>query len=125
MAALTSIFSLLVGAAGWYYMFYSRAALKLSGVEGEQRSRLRQRFRQANGFVMLLLAVALYAGFNSVDPATGPHAFVSVWFSVFVLLLIIVLLALVDVRLTWRLRHARRRAADAPSSQPSQTSRES
>jgi hypothetical protein len=118
MAALTSIFSLLVGAAGWYYMFYSRAALKLGGVEGERRSRVRHRFRQANGFVMFLLAIALYAGFNSVDPATSAQAFVTVWFSVFVLLLVIVLLAMVDVRLTWGLRHARRRPAQGFPVQP-------
>jgi drug/metabolite transporter (DMT)-like permease len=111
MGALTSIFSLLVGAAGWYYMFYSRAALKLSPVEGEQRNRIRQRCRQANGFVMFLLAVALYAGFNTVDPHTSAQTFITVWFSVFVLLLVVVLLALVDLRLTWRLRHNRRRAA--------------
>ena len=113
MGALTSIFSLLVGAAGWYYMFYSRAALKLQGIEGEQRNRLRQRCRQANGFVMFLLAVALFAGFNSVDPQTSAQGFLAIWLSVFVLLLMIVVLALVDLRLTWRLRHSRRRAADA------------
>jgi len=111
MGALTSIFSLLVAAAGWYYMFYSRAALKLSPVEGEHRNRLRQRFRQANGFVMFLLAVALYAGFNTVDPQVSAQTFLTVWFCVFVLLLVIVLLAMVDVRMTWRLRHHRRQAA--------------
>src|SRR6478752_3117395 len=111
MGALTSIFSLLVAAAGWYYMFYSRAALKLSAVEGEQRNRLRQRCRQANGFVMFCLAVALYAGFNTVDPQTSAQTFITVWFSVFVLLLVVVLLAMVDLRLTWRLRQNRQRAA--------------
>lgn len=115
MGALTSIFSLLVGAAGWYYMFYSRAALKLSGVEGEQRNRLRQRCRQVNGFVMFCLAVALYAGFNTVDPHTSAQTFISVWFTVFVLLLVIVLLAMVDLRLTWRMRQNRRRATAAES----------
>ena len=113
MGALTSIFSLLVGAAGWYYMFYSRAALKLQAVEGEQRNRLRQRCRQANGFVMFLLGIGLYAGFNSADPQTSAQTFVTIWMGVFILLLAIVLLALVDLRLTWRLRHSRRRTADA------------
>ena len=118
MGALTSTFSLLVAAAGWYYMFYSRAALKLSGVEGEQRNRLRQRCRQANGFVMFLLAVALYAGFNTVDPQASTQAFLMVWFGVFLLLFVIVLLALVDVRMTWRLRHHRRQARPGFPVQP-------
>ena len=118
MGALTSIFSLLVAAAGWYYMFYSRAALKLSAVEGEQRNRLRQRCRQANGFVMFLLAVALYAGFNTVDPQASAQAFLTVWLCVFVLLLVIVLLALVDLRMTWRLRHHRRRTATESQAPP-------
>ena len=118
MGALTSIFSLLVGAAGWYYMFYSRAALKLSCVEGEQRNRLRQRCRQANGFVMFCLAVALYAGFNTADPHTSAQTFISVWLGVFVMLLIIVLLAMVDLRLTWQLRHGRRKPPQGFPVQP-------
>jgi drug/metabolite transporter (DMT)-like permease len=115
MAALTSVFSLLVGAAGWYYMLYSRAALRLQGVEGQQRNRLRQRCRQANGVVMFCLAAALYAGFNSVDPQSSPQGFVTLWLGVFFLLFLIVILALVDLRLTWRLRHARRPQTPPPT----------
>jgi drug/metabolite transporter (DMT)-like permease len=110
MHAFTSIFSLLVAAAGWYYMFYSRAASNLTGIEDEQLNHRRQRLRQIGGFVMLLLAVALFAGFHTVDAKTSAQAFLLVWMAVFLLLMTIVLLAMVDLRLTWKLRHRRRGA---------------
>lgn len=106
--ALSSVFSLLVAAAGWYYMFYSRAATRLAGVEDDSANKRRQRLRQLNGFTMFLLAVGVYAGLNTVDPHSAPSAFVTVWLAVFALLLVIVLLAMFDLRLTWRLRHRRR-----------------
>jgi drug/metabolite transporter (DMT)-like permease len=110
MHAFTSIFSLLVAAAGWYYMFYSRAASNLTGIEDERLNHRRQRLRQIGGFVMLLLAVALFAGFHTVDAKTSAQAFLLVWMAVFLLLMTIVLLAMVDLRLTWKLRHRRRGA---------------
>ena len=112
MALVTGIFSLLVAAFGWYYMFYSRGATNLSGIERQENNRKRHRLRQAGGFVMLLLAIAMYAGFNSVDPQASPSAFVSIWLGVFVLLLVTVVLAMIDLRLTWKLRH-RQRAAES------------
>jgi peptidoglycan/LPS O-acetylase OafA/YrhL len=109
MSAFTTCFSLLTAAAGWYYMFYSRAAAGLHGVEEERLNQRRRRLRQAGGFVMCLLAVGLFAGFNTVDPFVQPQAFVMIWIGVFVLLMLVVLLALMDLRLTWRLRHRPRR----------------
>jgi hypothetical protein len=50
----------------------------------------------------------MFAGFHTVDAATSAQAFLLVWMSVFVLLLIVVLLAMIDLRLTWRLRQRRR-----------------
>jgi len=100
-----------VAAAGWYYMFYSRAVANLSSIEDQAINRRRLRLRRAGGFIMFLLAIALFAGFHSVDSATSAQAFVLVWLSVFILLLVIVLLAMVDLRLTWHLRNNRRRAA--------------
>jgi 4-amino-4-deoxy-L-arabinose transferase-like glycosyltransferase len=108
MGPLTTFFSLLVGAAGWYYLFYSRAATNLSGIEDDRTNNRRQRLRRIGGLVMLLLAVALFAGFHSVDSATGPQAFVLVWLAVFLLLFTITLLALADLRLTVKLRQRRR-----------------
>lgn len=105
MFALSTTFSLLTGVAGWYYLFYSRAASRLAGVEGHAISLRRQRLRQVGGFFMLLLAVGIFAGFNTFDPRTQASAFVLCWFAVFLLLLLIVILAMLDLRLTWRLRN--------------------
>jgi Na+/melibiose symporter-like transporter len=90
-------------------MFYSRGALGLQGIEEETLNRRRQALRRVGGFVLLLLGVALFAGFHSVDSATSAQGFVLVWMSVFVLLLVVLLLAMADLRLTWKLRHRRHR----------------
>ena|SRR3954452_25307084 len=108
MNVFRDVFCLLVAAAGWYYMFYSRGATNLQGLEAADYNRRRQRYRQVNGFVMVLLGAAMFAGFHTVDAATSAQAFLLVWMSVFVLLFTIVLLAMVDLRLTWRLRQRRR-----------------
>src|SRR5436190_3330462 len=113
MSPLTTVFSLLIGAAGWYYLFYSRAAARLAGVEDQALNVRRQRFRRFGRFVMLLLAVGIFAGFNTVDPHASAQAFILVWFGVFVLLFVIVILAMLDLRLTWRLRHRPRAAGGA------------
>jgi hypothetical protein len=112
---VTALFSLLVAAAGWYYMFYSRAATNLSGIEREDLNRKRHLLRRIGGFIMFLLAVGMYAGFNSVDPLVSPNAFILIWLGVFVLLLVTVILAMIDLRLTWKLRHRRRESAPADS----------
>jgi drug/metabolite transporter (DMT)-like permease len=111
MQLVTGIFSLMVAAFGWYYMFYSRGATNLSGIERQDINRKRHRLRQVGGLVMMLLAIGMYAGFNSVDPQVSPSPFVMIWLGVFVLLLITVILAMIDLRLTWKLRQ-RRRVAD-------------
>jgi hypothetical protein len=118
MFALSTAFSLLTGAAGWYYLFYSRAATRLAQVEDQALNLRRQRLRQVGGFVMLLLAVGLFAGFNSVDPATSASAFVLIWVSVFLLLLLVVVLAMLDLRLTWRLRNRPRLQGPDSDSHP-------
>lgn len=108
MQVFSALFSLFIAAADWYYMFYSRAATNLHGIEDQALNHRRQRLRQIGGFFMLLLAVALFAGFHTVDAATSAQAFLLVWMSVFLLLLLIVLLAMADLRLTWKLRNRRR-----------------
>ena len=111
MHHLSTILALLIGIAGWYYLFYSRAAEKLAGVESHRLNRLRVWLRRAGGVVLLLLAPAFFAGFNTVDAATDPDAFVGIWVAVLVLLGVNVLLAMVDVGLTWKLRRQRLAAA--------------
>lgn len=105
---LSSILALLAGAAGWFYLFYSKAASNLAALEEQRLNARRVRLRRIGGVVMLLLAVAFFALFNSVDPQRTPRPFLLLLASVFTLLAILIALALVDIRLTWKLRHQRK-----------------
>jgi hypothetical protein len=115
MQSLSTILALMIGIAGWYYLFYSRAAEKLAGVEPHRLNRLRVWLRRAGGVVLLLLAPAFFAGFHSVDPAADPDAFVAIWVVVMTLLGLNVVLAMADVGLTWKLRRQRLAAARGES----------
>lgn len=106
--ALSAIFAALVATAGWFYMFYSRAAQKLGGVEGAATNLQRVRLRRINGCAMFLLAVGIFAGVWSVDHKTSPGPFLIIWFGVMIVLCVIVVLALLDLRLTAKLRRAAR-----------------
>ena len=110
MFVLPSILSLLIGIAGWYYLFYSRAAHRLAGVENDRLNRVRVRLRRVGGLVLLLLAPMFFAGFHTVDAVEEPRAFVTVWLTVFGLLGMTMVLAMVDVGLTMKLRRDRRAA---------------
>ena len=103
---LPAMFSLVVAAAGWFYMFYSKAAHNLVGMENDARNLRRIRLRRVGGFIMFLLAVAFFVLFqpyvwNSSVKALG------MLLLVMFLLLAIVVLGLIDLRLTWQLRKPR------------------
>lgn len=115
MDPLAVILALLTGVAGWFYLFYSRAAEGLADVEDERLNRRRARLRRVGGAIMLVLAVGLYVGFNAADEQVRPTLFVGVWSAVMILMLVLVGLALVDVRLTARLRKQRLRRNRDPS----------
>jgi drug/metabolite transporter (DMT)-like permease len=104
MRSIAAILDLLIGVAGWYYLFYSKAAVRLDGIEEPAINQRRQRLRRINGLVMLLLAGSFYAGVFTVNIEHTPQAFAAVWLSVLVLLLVIVVLAVADLRLTSKLR---------------------
>jgi len=104
MHLLPLILALLTAAAGWYYMFYSKAAHRLAGIEDPQLNRQRIRLRRIGGGTMFVLAVAFFAGFEAIDPERSPTLFVLTWLGVAVLMFIIVALALADLRLTMRMR---------------------
>ena len=108
MRPLAAIFALLVAAAGWFYMFYSRAAHNLTGIENEEINLKRIRLRRIGGFVMFLLAIFFFAGFWTVDATQSAQLFMGIWLAVFILLGVIVLLGLIDLRLTWKLRDRRK-----------------
>src|SRR5687767_7957164 len=104
MQPLPAIFALLTGVAGWYYLFYSKAAQRLEGIEEQRLNQKRVRLRRTGGVMMLLLAVLFFAGFNTVRVEDAPAAFVAIWLGVMVLLGAIAVLALMDLRLTHQIR---------------------
>jgi UDP-N-acetylmuramyl pentapeptide phosphotransferase/UDP-N-acetylglucosamine-1-phosphate transferase len=106
---LAAVFALLTGAAGWYYLFYSKAAQRLEDVEGQRLNARRVRLRRVGGGVMFALSVLFFAGFNAVDEHSRPGTFLAVWLSVFVLLAAVIVLGMIDVRLTQKMRSRLRR----------------
>lgn len=107
MRPLLAIFALLVAAVGWYYLFYSRAAERLEGVEEDRDNRRRGILRRTNGIIMLLMAVGIAAGTLRMERLT-PEVLMLTWLGVMVLLFVSVVLALIDVRLTLKLRRTLR-----------------
>ena len=102
MDYLPGIFALLVAAAGWYYLLYSQAALRLHGVEDEARNRLRVHLRRVGGVVIMLLAAAFYAMFVMLRRERFVAAGVLVMVVMFLMGAVIVL-GIVDLRLTRKL----------------------
>ena len=107
MYYIPGIFALLVLAAGWYYIFYSPAARKLSGIEERALNRFRVRLRRFNGLVMMLLAVAFYAAVYTTPP--GSVSLVWAFVSVLLLMAAMIVLALIDVELTRRMRQKQKK----------------
>ena len=109
MSALPAIFSLIVGAAGWFYLWHSKSAQGLAAIEAPELNRRRVRLRRYNGVTMLLLAVSFYVAYASADqPGRGMRALLCMA-AVVVLLVVMLALALIDIRLTRRLREAIKR----------------
>ncbi|HEV8606657.1 MAG TPA: hypothetical protein VGQ99_14880 [Tepidisphaeraceae bacterium] len=108
LRAFCAIFSLFIAAAGWYYMFYSRAASRLSGIEDPSANKVRVWLRRANGLMMFLLAICFFSGFFAVDLDHPTKMTAIVWLAVCGLVLALLALGLVDLRLTWRLRSTQR-----------------
>jgi len=102
--SIASIFSLLVGVAGWYYAFYSPAAARLSNIEAAPVNNRRVRLRRVNGLLMCAMAVCLFLGTASLERGWSAVATVALWFAVLILMLGIAAFALYDLRLTARLR---------------------
>jgi hypothetical protein len=117
---LPAILALLTGVAGWFYLFYSRAAHGLAGYERDRLNVRRIRLRRVGGVVMLLLAVGFYLGFYAADPDRHPRLFAWVWMGVLLLLVVIVVLAMIDVRLTLVLRNDLRARPDKGLNPPPQ-----
>src|SRR5690348_5334148 len=109
MEYLPGIFALLVAAAGWFYMFYSRAAHRLATVEDQRINHRRILLRRVGGLSMVALGACFYAGYYATDREQPTRAFAMLWFVVLVLMMLILLLGLIDLRLTRKLREAQKR----------------
>ena len=108
MRPMLSILSLVIGAIGWYYLFYSQAAMRLGSIEDQRQNRLRGALRRINAIVMLLMAVGIATGTYKFDKPGQESAFILIWSGVMILLLLFMILALIDLRLTWKLRQSLR-----------------
>lgn len=103
LGMLPTCFSLIVAVAGWYYMFYSRTASALAGIEGARLNRMRAKLRRVGGGSMFLLAVFFFAGFYAVDADHPGVGFYWIWTIVLFLLVAIVVLGVTDLLMTRRL----------------------
>jgi hypothetical protein len=108
LSPLPAIFALLVAAVGWYYLFYSQASNRLGGIEEDRSNRLRGTLRRVNAIVMLLLAVGIAVLWYRFDWDRQPTHVAVTLLVILLLLLLCVILALIDVRLTWKLRRTLR-----------------
>jgi len=106
---LPGVLAFIVLAAGWNYLFQSLAASRLAAIEQPADNALRIRLRRANGIVMMLLAVAFFASYYTVDERTPRHWAILVLISIPILLCAMISLALIDVRLTRKLRRDRKK----------------
>ena len=112
--ALPGVLALLIGVAGWFYLFYSKATSNLSTIEEQRLNARRTNLRRVGALIMLLLAVLIAVGTYGLDPERPTAGFFVLWLVVIGLLMAIVILALVDVRLTVRLRMALRERRERP-----------
>ena len=113
MEVLAGILALLIAAAGWYYLFYSRAAQNLSAIEGNESNRRRVFLRRTNGFLMCALAVVFYIGVAALA-RSDLKLFVWMMFAVLALMAALLVFGLIDLRLTHALRKQIRRDRDEP-----------
>ena len=108
MHALPAIFALLVAAVGWYYLFYSKASDRLSSIEEDRANRLRGLLRRINAILMLIMAVGIAVAMYKLDRDETYQLFVLTWMGILLLLVVVMILGLIDVRLTWKLRRTLR-----------------
>ena len=101
---LPDLLALACGIAGWFYLFYSKAAAKLSALESPRQNSLRIALRRTCGAALVLLGALFFAGFK-IDEHRSPGAYLGIWSAALLLLLIIIILVATDLRLTYKLRH--------------------
>ena len=108
MSLIALLCSLPVALVGAYYLVNAGAVAWLGGFEGQGANQVRVRLRRANGVVMLLTSLALYLGIaRTFDRA--PDEPVSVvapvaWLATLPLLMLMLVFAWLDMRLTRKLK---------------------
>lgn len=109
MIFLPAIFSIVVAAAGWFYILHAARASSLKGFETDRDNRLRIRLRRIGGVLMIALAVSFYSAYSLAgDPDRRWIALFCVILTV-LLLPTILFLAYVDLRLTRKMRETFKR----------------
>lgn len=114
MQWLASTLSLLIAIAGWYYLFQSRAAHKLTGVENAQINSRRIILRRVAGFTLLLLATLFYIGISTIDHPQTPSSFVYIWMGILGLLIVVLILGFIDMQYTLRFYRDRKSRRERP-----------
>jgi hypothetical protein len=109
MDYLPPIFSLLVAAAGWFYMLHASRASSLKGFETDRDNQLRIRLRRIGGAMMIGLAVSFYVAFVYSNRPGNAILVLICMGMVLLLLMAILALAYVDIRLTRKMREAFKR----------------
>ena len=108
MSLIGVICSLPVALVGAYYVVNASAVDWLGGVEGPRANRVRVRLRRANGVVMLLMSLALYLGIarSFGREADEPVSIVAplAWVATLPLLMLMLVFAWLDMRLTRKLK---------------------
>ncbi len=105
--SIPAIFCVITAAAGWFYLFYSRAAHRLGAVEEQRANLARIRLRRAGATAMILLAIAFAVGYYGTDVRRPTATFAVAWLCVLLLLPVMLGIGLADLRLTRKLRRAR------------------
>jgi hypothetical protein len=108
MQPLFGILALIIAAVGWFYLFYSRATERLDAIEEQHTNRRRGLLRRVNAIVMLLMALGIAVGTYSFNPEDNRSEYILTWLLVMLLLPVSVALALIDLRLTMKLREQMR-----------------
>ena len=111
---MPGIFAILLAAVGGWYLFMSRAATDLAGIEAERRNRQRVRLRRLNGVVIVLMSGALFVLLAAAD-RRDPN--LAIWGMLLMCVLLTASLALAvrDIRLTRQLRADLRRGHASPA----------
>ena len=107
METIPAIFCLVTGAAGWFYLFYSRAAHRLGAIEDERINQARIRLRRIGAGAMILLAIAFAVGYYGVNVGEPTATFAIAWGCVLLLLPVMLGIGLADLRLTRKLRRGK------------------